>query len=70
MFVVIYLFYFIYFFNTDAGNMYTWGRGDYGVLGRGEEPNQLQPKLVPIPGGEKMMRASAGFWHNLATNGI
>ncbi len=50
------------------GHLYTWGRGDYGVLGRGDENNQLVPKLVPF--GEKMALVSAGFWHNLAVNGV
>jgi hypothetical protein len=48
--------------------MYTWGRGDYGVLGTREEQNQLLPKMVSL--AEKIIGASAGFWHNLAINGI
>jgi alpha-tubulin suppressor-like RCC1 family protein len=50
--------------------MYSWGRGDYGVLGTGEEQNQLLPKIVNFAGDEKIIHISAGFWHNLAINGI
>ena len=40
------------------------------MLGTGQEQNQLIPKIVAVPGGEKIIRASAGFWHSLAINGM
>lgn len=51
----------------DTGVLYTWGRSDHGVLGRGDEYNQLLPKAVPME--DKVVKISAGFWHNLAVTG-
>ena len=31
---------------TSSGELYTWGLGDYGRLGHGDNTTQLKPKLV------------------------
>jgi len=31
---------------TDSGNVYSWGDGDYGKLGRGSSDGSKVPKLV------------------------
>ena len=34
---------------TSNGELYTWGLGDYGRLGHGDNTTQLKPKLVSQP---------------------
>ena len=34
---------------TDAGELYSWGDGDYGKLGHGNSSTQKSPKLVEGP---------------------
>lgn len=31
---------------TSSGELYTWGLGEYGRLGHGDNVTQLKPKLV------------------------
>lgn len=33
---------------TSSGELYTWGLGDYGRLGHGDNTTQLKPKLVSV----------------------
>lgn len=33
---------------TSSGELYTWGLGEYGRLGHGDNTTQLKPKMVSI----------------------
>lgn len=34
---------------TSSGELYTWGLGEYGRLGHGDNTTQLKPKMVSTP---------------------
>ena len=38
---------------TESGGVYTFGLGDYGQLGHGDEENQLAPRRVPAAAFEQ-----------------
>ena len=52
---------------TEGGGVYTFGHGDYGRLGHGDEENQLAPRRVPAAGfnGERVVMVAAGGGHTV-----
>ena len=53
---------------TESGNVYTFGKGEYGQLGHGDEKTKLVPHQVPSAGfnGERIVMAAAGMYHTVA----
>ena len=53
---------------TEGGGVYTFGYGEYGQLGHGDEENQLAPRRVPAVGfnGERIVMVAAGGRHTVA----
>ena len=47
------------------GEVFSFGDGDYGILGHGDTDKQLLPKLIEAMGGKKVVQVSAGQWHSL-----
>uniref|UniRef100_W8AHF9 HECT-type E3 ubiquitin transferase n=1 Tax=Ceratitis capitata TaxID=7213 RepID=W8AHF9_CERCA len=45
---------------TSAGELYTWGLGEYGRLGHGDNVTQLKPKLVAALGGKRVVQVACG----------
>ena len=47
---------------TEGGGVYTFGSGDFGQLGHGDEENQLAPRRVPAAGfnGKRGVMVAAG----------
>ena len=52
---------------TADGAVWSWGGGEDGLLGHGDEQNQLLPKKVEALIGQRVVAVSAGFSHSLAT---
>ena len=53
---------------TEGGGVYTFGRGWRGLLGHGDEENQLAPRRVPAAAfnGERVVMVAAGKLHTVA----
>jgi len=51
---------------TAVGAVWSWGEGDIGRLGHGDEQNQLLPKKVEALAGQRVVAVSAGIAHSLA----
>jgi len=53
---------------TEGGGVYTFGHGEDGRLGHGDEENQLAPRRVPAAGfnGEQVVMVAAGRGHTVA----
>ena len=53
---------------TESGGVYTFGNGDHGKLGHGDEETQLAPRRVPAAGfnGERIVMVAAGVSHTVA----
>lgn len=55
---------------TEDGNVYSWGRGDYGQLGHGNAENVTQPKLIEtfesLPEDNRVIHISCGDNHSTA----
>ena len=53
---------------TEGGGVYTFGFGEYGQLGHGDEEGQLAPRRVPAAGfnGERIVMVAAGNLHTVA----
>ncbi|XP_054728194.1 probable E3 ubiquitin-protein ligase HERC2 [Anastrepha obliqua] len=45
---------------TSAGELYTWGLGEYGRLGHGDNATQLKPKLVAALSGKRVIQVACG----------
>ncbi|XP_075155337.1 E3 ubiquitin-protein ligase HERC2 [Haematobia irritans] len=45
---------------TSAGELYTWGLGEYGRLGHGDNATQLKPKLVAGLSGKRVIQVACG----------
>ncbi|XP_037935505.1 probable E3 ubiquitin-protein ligase HERC2 [Teleopsis dalmanni] len=45
---------------TSAGELYTWGLGEYGRLGHGDSVTQLRPKLVLALLGKRVIQVACG----------
>lgn len=48
------------------GRLYTWGVGQYGRLGLGDEEDQVEPKQVPALRGKGVRFAAASAFHTCA----
>jgi len=48
----------------DNGQLYTWGSGEYGRLGHGDEVRQASPKLVEALQGKEVTFVAAGGFHS------
>ena len=51
---------------TADGAVWSWGRGHAGVLGHGDEQDQLLPKKVEVLADQRVVAVSAGANHSLA----
>ena len=53
---------------TEGGGVYTFGHGDWGQLGHGDQNRQLVPRRVPAAAfnGERVVMVAAGCWHTVA----
>ena len=53
---------------TEGGGVYTFGHGEEGQLGHGDEEDQLAPRRVPAAGfnGERVVMVAAGGGHTVA----
>ncbi|XP_044262446.1 E3 ubiquitin-protein ligase HERC2 isoform X2 [Tribolium madens] len=45
---------------TSSGELYTWGLGEYGRLGHGDNITQLKPKLVKTLVGHRIIQVACG----------
>uniref|UniRef100_H3B372 HECT-type E3 ubiquitin transferase n=1 Tax=Latimeria chalumnae TaxID=7897 RepID=H3B372_LATCH len=45
---------------TSSGELYTWGLGEYGRLGHGDNTTQLKPKLVKALLGHRVIQVACG----------
>ncbi|XP_053688822.1 probable E3 ubiquitin-protein ligase HERC2 isoform X2 [Sabethes cyaneus] len=45
---------------TSSGELYTWGLGEYGRLGHGDNCTQLKPKLVTALQGHRVTQVACG----------
>ncbi|XP_038055580.1 E3 ubiquitin-protein ligase HERC2-like [Patiria miniata] len=45
---------------TSSGELFTWGLGEYGRLGHGDNTTQLRPKLVKALAGQRVMQVACG----------
>ncbi|KAJ8297784.1 hypothetical protein KUTeg_024315 [Tegillarca granosa] len=45
---------------TSNGELYTWGLGEYGRLGHGDNTTQLKPKQVKQLAGQRVIQVSCG----------
>ncbi|XP_039436955.1 probable E3 ubiquitin-protein ligase HERC2 isoform X1 [Culex pipiens pallens] len=45
---------------TSSGELYTWGLGEYGRLGHGDNCTQLKPKLVTALQGHRVVQVACG----------
>jgi len=48
---------------TENGDIYTWGYGDMGALGHGEDKDEYNPKKLNI-GDWKVYQAAGGGQHS------
>ena len=51
---------------TTSGKLFTWGQGEHGKLGHGDEANQHQPKLVEALSSEHTSSVAAEYFHTAA----
>jgi len=51
---------------TADGAVWSWGWGGYGMLGHGDQQNQLLPKKIEAFAGRRVVAVSAGHMHSLA----
>jgi RCC1 and BTB domain-containing protein len=51
---------------TEAGELFTFGKGDYGQLGHGGTQNEFVPRLVPALAGKTVIGAVTGTDHTAA----
>jgi RCC1 and BTB domain-containing protein len=54
---------------TDDGEVYTWGRGDDGRLGHGDNGWKFVPRLVEELRGKKIRQVTCGSYHTAAVTG-
>ena len=48
---------------TPTGDLYSWGHGDYGQLGHGNNITIDRPKRVACLEGEKVTHVACGSYH-------
>ena len=47
---------------TESGAVYSWGGGEFGELGHGDEEAQLLPRRIEALAGERVVRVDANGW--------
>ena len=52
-----------------TGDVYSWGRGDDGRLGHGDNNWKYVPRHVKILGGERIVFVNCGSYHTAAVAG-
>ncbi|XP_075446685.1 E3 ubiquitin-protein ligase HERC2 isoform X3 [Ascaphus truei] len=45
---------------TSSGELYSWGLGEYGRLGHGDNTTQLKPKMVKVLLGHRVIQVACG----------
>jgi RCC1 and BTB domain-containing protein len=50
---------------TEDGDTYTWGLGEHGQLGHGDEINRSTPKLISGLAGKKAKEVACGGYHTI-----
>jgi alpha-tubulin suppressor-like RCC1 family protein len=53
----------------DSGDVATWGRGQAGALGHGDERTTTVPRLISSLHGIRITRAAAGWSHSAFLTG-
>ena len=51
---------------TAGGGVWSWGLGEHGRLGHGDDQNQLLPKKIEAFAGQRVVAVSAGDRHSMA----
>merc|ERR1712137_267225 len=51
---------------TSHGEVYTWGAGEYGQLGHGDNEDVKRPKLVESLRTKSIQKIGCGYLHTLA----
>ena len=51
---------------TADGAVWSWGDGDYGKLGHGDQQRQLLPKKIEALAGQRVVAVSTGDGYSLA----
>ena len=51
---------------TADGAVWSWGSGNFGQLGHGDEQNQWQPEKIEAFADQRVVAVSVGFTHSLA----
>lgn len=55
---------------TDDGKVYTWGRGDDGRLGHGDNGWKFAPRLVEHLEDKEVCQVTCGSYHTAAVTGL
>ena len=50
--------------------MYTWGHGERGILGHGEEDEEKQPRVLEAMLGRSVRMVALGKQHSIALGGV
>ena len=54
---------------TDTGEVLSFGKGEDGQLGHGEEVNQLVPRVIEALSGTRVVAIAAGGGHSMVLTG-
>eukprot|EP00742_Colponemidia_sp_Colp-10_P003198 GILJ01003407.1.p1 GENE.GILJ01003407.1~~GILJ01003407.1.p1 ORF type:complete len:594 (-),score=58.29 GILJ01003407.1:163-1944(-) len=55
---------------TEAGDIYTFGRGNHGQLGHGNTTDYKAPKWVESLSGRRVVEIAGGFYHTIVLSAI
>jgi alpha-tubulin suppressor-like RCC1 family protein len=51
---------------SEDGELFSWGDGEFGLLGHGDDKEQASPRRVEALRGVRMSSVAVGLWHALA----